>query len=323
MSTEGETSPATTTCYRHPRRAAVVRCVRCEKFICPDCMHDAAVGFQCPECVASARATVRKPRTVYGGRLRSGAGVTWTLVGLNVAAFLATAVGGTELGLSLSGSADTSPLYRSYELIPYYVAQGQYYRLITAMFLHYSVLHILFNMWALIYVGPTLEAALGRTRYLALYLLAGIGGSVATYAFGPLLEASAGASGAIFGLFAAYFVFARHQRRDTRMILGLIVLNLFLSFSLPGIDVRAHLGGLVTGAVVGATLAYAPSGRHRLTTQVLGSALVALLLLAGTAVRTHELHQALAHQADAPARNSAIAATTELTGAPRRNWESK
>jgi membrane associated rhomboid family serine protease len=287
-------------------------------------MRDAAVGFQCPECVAAGRITTRQPRTVYGGRLRTGATVTWALVGINVAVFIACAVGGTDLGLSLSGSADTSPLYRQFELVPYFVVQGQYYRLLTAMFLHYSVLHILFNMWALVYVGPPLEIALGRARYLALYLLAGIGGSVATYAFGPLLEASAGASGAIFGLFAAFFVFARHQRRDTRMIVVLIVLNLFLSFSLPGIDIRAHLGGLVTGAVVGGILAYAPAGPRRLITQVLGALLVALLLVAGVAVRTHDLRRVSLNPASAQAgRTASISATTALTGAPNRNWETR
>lgn len=295
-------------CYRHPQRAAAVQCVRCEKFICPDCMREAAVGFQCPDCVAAGRAATRQPRTVYGGRAQKGSFVTWGLIGVNVAVFLVTAVGGTNLGLSLSGSADTSPLYRQFELVPYLVAQGDYYRLLSAMFLHYGLLHILFNMWALAYVGPPLEAALGRVRFAVLYLLAGLGGGVATYAFGPVFEASAGASGAIFGLFGAYFVFARHQRRDARMIIGLIVINLIFSFSIPGIDFRAHLGGLVTGALVGAVLAFAPRGRYQVAAQVVGSLLVAVILVGGTAARTHSLRAAPPAIGSAQSgRNSSIA----------------
>ncbi|MHB2022930.1 MAG: rhomboid family intramembrane serine protease [Mycobacteriales bacterium] len=265
---------------------------------------------------------MRQPRTVYGGLARTGAPVTWGLVAVNVAIFLITAVGGTDLGLSLSGAADTSPLYRQFELVPYLVAQGGYYRLISAMFLHYGLLHILFNMWALAYIGPSLESSLGRTRFAALYLLAGLGGSVATYSFGPVFEASAGASGAIFGLFGAYFIFARHQRRDTRVIIALIVINLILSFSVPGIDFRAHLGGLATGAVVGVVLAYAPRGRYQLPVQVLGSVLVAVILVGGAAARTHSLHSAPPPIGNAQAgRHASTAATTWRAGTPRRKAE--
>lgn len=287
---EGEAPPAVNTCHWHPGREAWIRCVRCDRYVCPECMRTASVGFQCRECAGGSRPAERRARTVYGGTAHGTAAVTWTLIGINVAVFVATAIGGTNLGLSLSGHADTSSLYRRFELVPYFVSQGGYYRLLTAMFLHYGLLHILFNMWALAYIGPPLEAALGRLRYGALYLLAGLGGSVATYAFGPPFEASAGASGAIFGLFAAYFVFARHQRRDTRMITVLIVINLIFSFSVPGIDVRAHLGGLFTGAAVGVVLAYAPRGRHRTLIQVLGAVAVAAILAAGAGARTASLH---------------------------------
>jgi membrane associated rhomboid family serine protease len=275
-------------CYRHPGRDAGVRCVRCERYICPDCMRPAAVGFQCPECVSEGARTVRTPRTVYGGRVAAGGTpvVTYSLIAICVVIFLATANGPASFGLSTS----VSQRFSDFALIPVYVAdKHEYYRLLSSMFLHFNIIHIGFNMYALFIVGPPLEAVLGRTRYLALYLVAGLGGAAASYAFGSPFETAAGASAAIFGLFGAFFIITRHQRRDPRGILVLIAINLVLSFTITGIDYHAHLGGLFVGAAVAAIFAYAPRGPQRTLLQVSGVVAVALIIIGVTVVRTHTL----------------------------------
>ena len=174
-------------CYRHPddgrpgsgASAATGRSAR-------DCMTAASVGFQCPECVAEGNATVRQAahRSTAGGSARRGRPdvVTLTLIGINVAVFVATTCSGVNV---FSGSGN-STLFNHLALIPPAVAHGQWYRLFTAAFLHFGIFHIGFNMYALYLIGPPLEAALGRLRYVALYLLAGVGGSILSVALGPL-----------------------------------------------------------------------------------------------------------------------------------------
>jgi len=278
-------------CYRHPNRPTGVRCTRCERPICPECMIPASVGFQCPECVTQGRRSTRMARTVYGGQIRPGsrvAMVTQVLIALNIAMFVITSVGG---GLSIAGDNQSHVFYRL-ALVPAAVGHGQWYRLLTAMFMHVNVLHIAFNMYALYIIGPPLEAALGRSRFIVLYLLAGLGGSVLSAALGPTLETAAGASGAIFGLFGAFYLAARHQRLETGGIVATIVLNLVFTFSFSGvIDWRAHVGGLITGAAVMAVLAYAPTGPRRATLQVAGVAAVAVIVAAvGYAGARHADH---------------------------------
>lgn len=287
-------------CYRHQDRETYVSCNRCGRPICPDCMTGASVGFQCPVCVAEGRGGKRQPHAPVGGRVRKGATVTFTLIALNVLVFLATVVSGSG-GVTISFSGNGSALYDRFALLPsgrffdptvghvvQGVAQGDYYRLLTSMFLHYGVLHILFNMYVLYAVGPALEQALGRVRFVAVYLLAGLGGSVASYAFGPVNELAAGASGAIFGLFGAYFIVARRLGADTGPIVATVALNLAITFLVPNIDIRAHLGGLVTGALLAAALVYAPR-RVRRPGQLIGVLIVAAALLVITAVRTQQL----------------------------------
>jgi membrane associated rhomboid family serine protease len=167
------------------------------------------------------------------------------------------------------------------------IAAGEYYRMFTSMFLHYGIVHLLMNMWALWILGRTLEAVLGPARFLALYLLAGLGGSVAVYYFAPN-TLTAGASGAIFGLFAALFVVLRKMGRDTSSVVPVIVLNVVFTFAVPGISIAGHLGGLVVGAIVGAILAHAPRERRSLV-QAGGAAAVAALLIVMTLVRTAAL----------------------------------
>jgi membrane associated rhomboid family serine protease len=276
-------------CYRHPNETTGVRCNRCDRPICPKCMTAASVGFQCPECVSQGRKTVRQGRTIYGGRIRPSASrvgpVTTTLIVINVVMFIITSAGG---GLSIAGNGGTSSLFLRLALNPVAVGHGEWYRLVTAMFLHFDVLHIGFNMYALYLIGPTLEAYLGRGRYIALYLLAGVGGSVLSVALGPLSENAAGASGAIFGLFAAFYIVARHQRLQTGGIAATIVLNLVLSFTFSGvIDWRAHLGGLITGGLIMLAYAYAPRGPRRNIAQVSGVAAVVLVVAVVGLVGAH------------------------------------
>src|ERR1700758_2263211 len=174
--TGGSAPAATPTCYRHPGRETYVSCVRCGRHACPDCMRSASVGQQCVDCVGQAAASPRPARTVFGGRPAAGAVVTWTLVAINVAVFLVTWVRpGIVTDLEMLGYATygSGPLHG--------VAAGEWYRLITSAFLAPATglnglgfLDILFNMWALIFVGPALEGFLGRLRFLSVYLLSAV-----------------------------------------------------------------------------------------------------------------------------------------------------
>jgi membrane associated rhomboid family serine protease len=218
-------------------------------------MRDAAVGHQCAECVQAGARTVRQPQTHFGGQQRSTTPVvTYTLVGLNVLMFIFQTVSpDVQRELVLQSGA---------------VAGGEYYRLITSAFMHYGLTHLLFNMWALYVVGPPLEMWLGRPRYSSLYVMSALGGSVLVYLLAPVNAATAGASGAVFGLFGASFVVGRRLNLDVRWVIGLIVLNLAFTFVIPmissqNISWQGHIGGLVTGSVVAAAYAYAPrQGRN-------------------------------------------------------------
>ncbi|MFA1540293.1 rhomboid family intramembrane serine protease [Actinomadura monticuli] len=294
MSTDHSPAPETSvpTCYRHPGRETYVRCTRCDRYICPDCMRDAAVGHQCVECVADGNRGVRRavPRTPVGGRAPASAVpvVTYSLIGLCVAAYLAELASQRVvwefmmLGRALLPDGSVGG-----------VAEGEWYRLFTTMFLHqrggtFGITHILFNMWALWAVGPALEQMLGRWRFLALYLLSGLGGSVLLYLVGAPGSSAVGASGAIFGLFGAYFVIGRRLGGPVGPIVVLLVINLVITFSVPGISWQGHVGGLVVGAVLAAAYAYAPAARRRLFH--IGAPLLMLVLLAAlVVVRTAEL----------------------------------
>ena len=305
--------PVVPVCYRHPKRETYVRCTRCDRPICPDCMNDASVGHQCPDCVAEGRRTQRPVRTAFGGSMRGAQGyVTSTLIGLNVLMMVlaaASARGGDSLfgGSGFGGLiGGLTPLHIWGSLVPgptgFFdvsgdsvhllgatagVAGGEYYRLFTSMFLHYGLLHLLMNMWALWVLGRTLEAVLGPLRFLVLYLVAGLGGSVSVYLFAHPHAPTAGASGAIFGLFAALFVVLKRLKRDTSSVIPILVINLIISF-VPGISLAAHLGGFVTGGLLAAAFAYAPrTMRNRV--QMLAAIGMVLLLLALTAYGTSML----------------------------------
>ncbi|MEU5553410.1 MULTISPECIES: rhomboid family intramembrane serine protease [unclassified Micromonospora] len=299
-----ESPPTTPVCYRHPGRETYVRCTRCDRSICPDCMNEASVGFQCPECVAQGRRSVRPARTAFGGGETGRLGyVTKTLIGINLVVMLISiasdrggdaAAGGTGFGGLLGGSTPLTEwgavLGRAMFLDGSIggVAEGQWYRLVTAMFLHYGVVHLLLNMWALWVLGRSLEAVLGPLRFIALYFIAGFGGNVAVYVFSAPNQMSAGASTAIFGLFAATFVIMRRLGRDTSAIVPILVINLIFTFTVPQISIAGHLGGLVFGALMALVLAYAPRS-HRTLVQATGGAFLLVVLLVLALFRTFTL----------------------------------
>src|SRR5919205_779781 len=201
-------------CYRHTDRETHIRCQRCGRSICPDCMHQAAVGFQCPECVREGARTVRQPRTAFGGRPAGDGLVTRVLIGINVVVFLLLLLTGgrssdllPRLWLSPETLCRSDQLGRCGSLLPG-VADGAFWQLVTSFFTHVEFWHIGFNMLALYVLGPQLEALLGRSRYLALYLLSGLFGSLAVFWLSPVNQPTVGASGAIFGLMGALLVAA-------------------------------------------------------------------------------------------------------------------
>jgi membrane associated rhomboid family serine protease len=284
--------PATSvpTCFRHPGRETYVSCVRCGRPACPDCLRSAAVGQQCVDCVREGHRGTRRAGAVFGGRPAAGATVTWVLVGINVLLYLvelahpALANDWAMLGkaqITSGGSLQG-------------VAEGQWYRLITSAFLPppglsgLGPLDIAFNMWALILVGPALERLLGHARYLSVYLVSAIGGSVMFYLIGPTNVEALGASGAIFGLFGAWFVVARRLRLDSRWIVTVVVLNLVLGFVVPGIAWQAHVGGILAGGLLTAAYAYAPRTNRAL---IQGGATVVVLAILALALlaRNHQL----------------------------------
>jgi len=229
-------------------------------------MRSAAVGHQCVDCVQAAAYTVPPARTAAGGILRQGVPVvSYALIAANVAVFV------------MQNSSRT--LQYKLTLFPVAVAGGQYYRLLTSAFMHYGIVHILFNMWALYVLGPTLEQHLGRLRFAALYLLSALGGSVVVYLFSPLNAATAGASGAIFGLFGATLVAAKRLNLDIRQVVGLIVINLVITFTVPGISWQGHLGGLATGTLVAAVYVYAPRAQRTIVQAAFSIALLAVFAL--------------------------------------------
>jgi membrane associated rhomboid family serine protease len=273
-------------CYRHPHREALVRCTRCDRPICPDCMRPASVGFHCPDDVDRAARTMRAPRTAVGARLlQSPPYVTITLVLLNVAAYLGT---GLQSRGTLRDPTD-SQLFLDWQLFPQAIHdRHDYYQLITSAFLHLSPLHIAANMLALAFIGPALEQLLGWWRFTALYLLSAVGGSAAIYAFGNPLGFTAGASGAIFGMFAACLVLVRKLGLDPQWLIGTIVINFIVTFSIPHISKLGHVGGFVTGALVAVAIGGLPKMRERIEPklQVAGLAGVAALIVVVVAIRT-------------------------------------
>jgi membrane associated rhomboid family serine protease len=291
---EGQETPAPT-CYRHPKRETYVRCTRCDRYICPDCMRDAAVGHQCVECVRAGNKTIRRPRTVFGGRVAIRPVVTF------LAELARPGIVDTfgSLGIGLVRADGNYFVYDSGGSLPGYqlagIAHGEWYRLVTSTFLHllptqgvFGIAHIVFNMWWLWRLGPAVEQVLGRLRFLVLYLLSGLGGGVLLYLIAPTASA-VGASGAIFGLAAAYYVTNRRLNRlsgDARQVMVMFLVWMVVSAAITSWE--GHLGGLLTGGAVAIAYAYAPP-RQRVVVHTAASVGVLTLLVMLVALKTSQL----------------------------------
>lgn len=242
------TSASSNTCYRHPDRPSFVLCQRCGRTICPECQTPAAVGVHCPECVREQRAQFSSNRRTVGpstftvARRRFGMidqKATTVIVVVSVAIWL----------LQMLTGGTNGPVTAALDYNPYWLPT-QPWRLITTMFVHGSFLHILFNMWAVWIFGRMLEQMLGTWRFVALYFISGLVGSVAVTVLAPQTTVI-GASGAIFGLFAVFFVLQRSLGGNAVQILVIIGLNLVIGFLVAGVAWQAHVGGVVAGFVTG------------------------------------------------------------------------
>ncbi|MBP2321823.1 membrane associated rhomboid family serine protease [Kibdelosporangium banguiense] len=267
------TSPEQPACVRHPDRPTGLRCVRCERPACPECLREASVGYQCVDCVNEGRRTQRQATTVAGAQVTTNTKpvVVPILVLLNVGYFVLNAVQASSL---TSNSASIS--FEMGVLWPPVVASGEWWRLITSGFLHYGPIHLLMNMFALWIIGRDLELLLGRVRFAALYLVALLGGSTAVFLFSSMSSATAGASGAVFGLMGAMAVAVFRLKLPVGQALGIIALNIVFSFTVPQISWLGHIGGLVTGALVAIGLLYPPA---KIRTQVQVATVVGLLVV--------------------------------------------
>jgi membrane associated rhomboid family serine protease len=239
-------------------------------------MIPASVGFQCPECVREGQASVRAPR--HGGGLQAAGrrwgAVTIGLIAANVVMFVVTAVSAATVGNSPLDNY-RSPVFDQLSQVPLFVELGDWWRVVTAAFLHIGPVHLALNMLALLVFGSELERQLGRWRFLALYLVSILGGSAAIQLFGEPLGQVAGASTGIYGLMGALGVLMVANRQDLRGLLTLLGINVFISF-LPGFSLLGHLGGLVAGALATAILL---ATRRRQALQLGALALFAVVLL--------------------------------------------
>jgi membrane associated rhomboid family serine protease len=244
-------------CYRHPDRETGLSCSECGRPICADCATFAPVGIRCPDHagVRSSPATRIRPRPVRrapGVALATGtAPVTKILIAINGAIYLLGAAQGA--GLNNPGGS----LYAKLWLDAPQLHNGGWWRLVTTMFLHASVLHIAFNMFALWFIGRPVEQYLGTARYIGLYFVSGLAGSAGALVQTP--GVTVGASGAIFGILGAMLIIEwQVTGRLAGNAMTLIVINLAFSFAIPGISWGGHVGGLIGGILV--TLAYAHWG---------------------------------------------------------------
>lgn len=239
-------SSSETVCYLHPDRPTKLRCSRCDRPICGGCAIPASVGQHCPYCVAEARKSQRKVRST----LAATAPVVRAIILVNVGVYI--------LQFLLQGAHFTERFYSQ----PTAIYRGEYYRLITATFLHlppfvaFGILHIFFNMAVLSIYGSQVEQAYGSRKLISMYLLAGLAASATSYAFNGCANPSLGASGAVFGMLGALAAYLYKRRRSQfvrdylRSILSLIAINLVFGFVVALIDNYAHMGGLVAGAAM-------------------------------------------------------------------------
>ena len=282
-------APTIEVCYRHPDVQTRVHCTRCERPICPDCMIPAPVGFQCPECVEEARREFRKGP---GRPFRGGISVTKALlVAIAIPFVIEVVVGGPQALFDPSGQL----LFDLGAMAPPAVANGQFWRLFTAMFLHAGLLHVALNAYFFWLFGRVVESVFGRTWMLLIFLVSGFLASVASYAFGPVVALAVGASGAISGVFGAFIAYNYRRRHlaanaaNLRMALTVIVLNAFIAIAYSSIDWRAHVGGLVAGFALGYLADDAVPARQRAVARFAGVATLVALGIALVVWRTAEI----------------------------------
>ncbi|MEX2275799.1 MAG: rhomboid family intramembrane serine protease [Actinomycetota bacterium] len=283
-------------CYRHPDERTGVHCTRCGRPICPNCMIPAPVGFQCPECVQTAREEFRQgPGKAVRATATWSVSVTKVLLALIIGVFVVEmVVGGGNLLTGPSGQS----LFEIGALYPPAIAiDGEYWRLLSPMFLHAGLIHIAFNSYVLWVFGQQVESTFGSARMVAIFLVTGFLASVASYVFGPINVVGVGASGAIFGLAGAFIAYTYRRRSSfssnaqLQQALFFVLINVVLGFVIQGIDWRAHLGGLVAGIAAGWV---ADPGRPRQTrtlVTVLGFAVLIALGVIATMVRSEQLRE--------------------------------
>ncbi|WP_256334714.1 rhomboid family intramembrane serine protease [Lentzea albidocapillata] len=273
-------------CARHSDRPTRLRCSRCDRPACPDCLRDASVGMQCVDCVNEGARTVRRARTSAGAVVSDGRPIiTQVMIALNVLAYVVTvAQSGSPMNNSRAG------LFTATSMIPELTANGEWWRILTSGFMHFGLIHLVLNMAALFVVGPVIEQELGKLRYSAVYFLSLLGGSAAAFFFGTVCQQLAGASGAVFGLMGALLIVFKRQKRDISTILVIVginlVSNLFTNASLLG-----HLGGFVIGGLLTLAMVKAPA-KNRNAYQIGAVAVAALLLGVMFMLRASELDTA-------------------------------
>lgn len=245
--------------------------MRCERPACPECLREASVGYQCVDCVNEGQRTQRRATTIAGAQVNTRPVVVPILVLLNVGYFVLNAI----QAQSLTDNSN-SVSFEMGVLWPPVVASGEWWRLLTSGFLHYGPIHLLMNMFALWIIGRDLEVLLGRARFLVLYLVALLGGSTAVFMFSDVRSATAGASGAVFGLMGAMAVAVFRLKLPIGPALGIIAINIVFSFTIAQISWLGHVGGLVIGALVAVGLLYPPP---RVRTQIQVATVVGLLVV--------------------------------------------
>ena len=251
------TAVETQYCYRHPDRETGLSCSECGRPICADCASFGPVGIRCPDhaSVRKSPTTRVKPRPVLrapGVALATGqAPVTMTLIAINLVIYLVTVAQGH--GLNNPGGS----LYFRWLLFGPAVANGGWYRLVTSMFLHGFLLHIVFNMVALWFIGRPIEQYLGAARYIGLYFVSGLAGAAGALLQAPLVP-TVGASGAIFGILGAYAVLEwQLTGRLAGQAVTWIAINFVIDFFYrSSISWGGHLGGLIGGVVIMLTYAH-------------------------------------------------------------------
>ncbi|NKE61601.1 rhomboid family intramembrane serine protease [Lentzea sp. PSKA42] len=265
--------PEAPVCVRHSDRPTRLRCTRCDRPACPECLHDASVGMHCVDCVNEGRRTVRRARTLVGAEVSEGRVIiTPILIALNVLAYVVTVF---QSGSPMNNAR--SSLFTATSLIPDLTAQGEWWRILTSGFMHFGLIHLALNMAVLYVVGQHVEREMGKLRFSVVYFLALLGGSAAAFYFGTVCQQLAGASGAVFGLMGALLILWKRQRRDISTIVVVVginlVSNLFTNASLLG-----HLGGFVIGGLLTLAMVRAPQ-KNRNLYQV--AAVVAAVVLLG------------------------------------------